>query len=101
MKILHLTLSKIPFDVMVTGEKTHEYRKPSKWILSRLIGKHYTHVKFTHGYGSDKPYFICEFLFWQSSICETKHEFSNGLSVNQSINDVIIALGSIIEKGNL
>jgi hypothetical protein len=37
MKILHLTLSKLPFEVMATGEKTTEYRKPSKWILSVLL----------------------------------------------------------------
>ncbi len=52
-RILHLTLSKMPFEVMVTGEKSTEYREPSKWILSRLQGKDYDLIKFVNGYGSD------------------------------------------------
>jgi hypothetical protein len=66
VKTLHLTLHKAAFDVMVTGEKKLEFRTPSKWINSRLFNKdgtkkHYDYIKFTNGYGSDKPYFVCEF----------------------------------------
>lgn len=66
LKILHLSLKKEPFEVMVTGEKNQEFRKPTKWILSRLYNKdgtpkHYDVVKFTNGYGKDKPQFVCEY----------------------------------------
>lgn len=55
---------------MVTGEKREEFRKPSKWMLSRMFNKNkdgsksfkkYDLVKFVNGYGNDKPYFIAEF----------------------------------------
>ena len=36
---LKLTLKKMPFEVMVTGEKKIEFRCPSKWIESRLFDK--------------------------------------------------------------
>ena len=67
MKILQLTLSKLPFDFMVNGLKNHEYRNESKWIISRLINENgeqnkFTHIKFTNGYGKDKPYFIAEYI---------------------------------------
>ncbi len=33
---LHLTLKKVWFDLMVSGIKKIEYRKPSNWIQQRL-----------------------------------------------------------------
>lgn len=58
MSTLNLSLHKLPFDVMLTGEKDKEYRKPSKWIVSRLYNKDgtlkkYDVVKFVNGYGHD------------------------------------------------
>lgn len=85
-KVLLLTLSKKPFEVMITGEKRDEYRRETDWILSRLCDKEskdkdYTHVKFVNGYGHDKPYFIAEFKGW-SFECEDKLlTYSNGLAV--------------------
>ena len=38
-KTLHLNINKTPFEIMVTGEKPEEYRKPTKWIISRLYNK--------------------------------------------------------------
>lgn len=108
MSTLHLTLKKEAFDVMVTGEKKHEWRKPSKWIESRLLDKNgrwrnYDQVKFTNGYGNSKPYFICEFICSQpcNTIVDIDFRFSNGLVVTQQKGDYVIVLGDIIEKGNL
>jgi hypothetical protein len=55
MKILKLTLQKQPFEVMVTGEKTSEFRRPSYWLMNRLVDKngnkkHYDYVEFINGY---------------------------------------------------
>ena len=107
MKILYLSLKKDPFDVMVTGEKTKEYRKFSKWIKSRLFDnngnpKIYDLVKFVNGYGSDKPYFICKFDGVIQCDNTINIEFSNGLSISGlTEDDYIIKLGKIVEVGNL
>jgi hypothetical protein len=108
-RTLYLTLSKIPFDVMVTGEKGEEFRKYSKWIESRLIdtetwvSKKYDFIKFVNGYGKDKPYFICKFDgFIQCYMDVKSRKYSNGLIVSGiGKYDFIIYLGEIIEKGNL
>src|SRR6056300_1026422 len=61
-KILHLTLKKSWFELMVSGEKTTEFRKPSDWIKQRLVDKEYELVRFVNGYGSDKPFFVAKYL---------------------------------------
>jgi hypothetical protein len=106
MNTLHLTLSKKPFEVMVTGEKAVEYRKPTAWIKSRLLDKQgeakkYDQVKFVNGYGADKPYFIAKFKGFILNPYPQEIEFSNGLIVNVSPDDIKILIGEIIEKGNL
>ncbi len=100
-RILHLTLSKMPFEVMVTGEKSTEYREPSKWILSRLQGKDYDLIKFVNGYGSNKPYFIAKFRGWEIETNPYSVEFSNGLKVTTKKGTVKIYVGEIVERGNL
>ncbi len=106
MKILHLTLNKKAFEVMVTGEKTKEFRKPSKWMLSRIRTKEgtpkvYDYVKFTNGYGNDKPYFIAPFRYARLSNYRFQDKFTNGLEVDVLKGDVIIDLGYVTEKGNI
>ena len=49
-KILHLTLKKPQFQVTISREKRHEFRRPSDWIKSRLVNKSYDFIKFTNGY---------------------------------------------------
>ncbi len=105
MKTLLLTLSKKPFEVMVTGEKKNEYRRNSEWILSRLFNKDgtkrdYDRVKFVNGYGSDKPYFIAEFKGF-SPVVPATHTYSNGLVVETNAGDWDIQLGDIVEVGNM
>lgn len=105
MKILRLSLHKLPFDIMKTGDKKLEFRKPSKWIMSRLVDKngepkHYDYVEFTNGYGADKHKFMAEykgFEFSKTLIPATYH-YPNGLSVVVSNGDVIIELGELYEK---
>ncbi len=98
-KILYLTLKKPQFEVTSSGEKKLEYRKPTQWILSRLIDKNYDYVKFTNGYGKDKPYFLCEYIDWSYAPIGT-HHFSNGLIVRVAEGDIVIKLGAILEKNN-
>lgn len=101
-KVLNLTLHRAAFEVMVTGEKRLEFRTPGKWIDSRLFRKDgsrkpYDFIKFTNGYGSDKPYFICRYLGFEYEYgC---FRYSNGLEVEVS-NDYAIKCGQIVEVGN-
>ncbi len=103
MKILHLNITHEAFSVMVTGEKTKEYRMPTDWIKSRLLGvrktPHYDRVKFTAGYGRNKPYFICIFKGYEWITVWKDIEFSNGLTITPG-DYYEISLGHIVEVGN-
>ncbi len=100
-KILYLTVSKLPFDVMVTGEKKQEFRKPSQWILSRLYNKEYDYVKITNGYSKDSPFFIARYLGWEYNSKEFAVVYTNGLRVDVEPFDYIIRIGEIITTNDL
>jgi hypothetical protein len=107
-KTLFLSLKKLPFDVMATGEKKEEFRKNSNWIRSRLFDKSnnekkYKYIKFVNGYGKNKPYFICEYEgFLECYMNAADRKYSNGLIVSGiSIGDFIIYCGKIVEWGNI
>jgi len=59
-KILHLTLKKKWFDMILSGEKTEEYRERKLYWRNRLFDKKFDIVRFTNGYGKDKPSFDIE-----------------------------------------
>jgi len=62
MKILHLTLKKKWFDMILSGEKKEEYREIKPYWTKRLmcVSPSYTHIKFINGYGRDRPSFVIE-----------------------------------------
>jgi hypothetical protein len=103
-KTLKLTLSKKPFEVMITGEKTEEFREVKKWTTSRLYNKdgskkEYKYVKFTNGYGKDRPYFIC--IFNRTYIGNhIKRKYSNNLNLSFENEIYVIELGEIIITKN-
>ncbi len=103
MKTLQLNITHEAFAVMVTGEKTIEYRMPTDWIKSRLFtgkkNKAYDRIKFTAGYGRNKPYFICTYKGYCLSNLYADVFFSNGLKVTKG-QYYSIKLGRIIEVGN-
>ena len=106
MSTLKLTLKKIPFDVMVEGRKKLEFRKPSKWIESRLYDKkgnprHYDFVEFRNGYGADRPYFIAEYNGFDTALGEVIMVYPPDLRVKVEQGDYTIKIGDILEKGNL
>lgn len=109
-KVLHLSLKKEPFEVMVTGEKDVEFRKRTDWLKSRLFDKQlhvkkYDVIKFVNGYGNDKPYFIClpdkGDCFFDYAKTDYTRYYSNGLTVEIKQGDCRIWLGEILETGNL
>jgi len=104
MKILKLTLSKLPFEVMVTGEKKHEFRNDSDWMRSRLYTpkhaarKHFDAVEFTWGYGANRPRFTCRYL--GHTFGHERFTYSNGLTVEANPNGIVLKLGEIISIEN-
>lgn len=96
MKILRLTLHKKAFEVMATGEKTVEYRKPSEWIMSRLRNKQYDAVEFVNGYGANRPRFRTRYLGYSEAKSSFHKMYYNGLIVTVTCGDIIIHLGEVI-----
>lgn len=64
MRTLRLTLKRHWFDMIACGQKLEEYRSPSQWIESRLLGKSYDAVEFKNGYGPRVPSVTLKFLGW-------------------------------------
>ena len=95
MKILHLTLKKKWFDMILSGEKLEEYREIKPYWDARLSKHKYTHIKFTNGYGKDKPAFIIEI----KELLRGLGLISWGGTPFQST--YIFRLGKIIKKLNL
>jgi hypothetical protein len=106
LRVLKMTLSKQPFEVMVTGEKQQEYRSPSDWMMSRLYdtkerAKDYDAVFFRNGYQPHQPWFLAEFLGWEEAAADDSRSFSNGLVVPIPRGTIILHLGEILSSGNL
>lgn len=95
---LLLNLKGDAYEVMVSGEKTEEFRRPSQWLLSRLQ-REYDVVKFVHGYGRTRPWFVCRLRRIEECQEEFTAEYSNGLSVKVMPRDKILFLGQIIARG--
>ena len=55
MNTLHLTLKKKWFDMILSDEKTEEYRDIKPYYNLRLIGREYDSVVFRNGYARDAP----------------------------------------------
>lgn len=107
MKILRLTLKQKPFEAFLKGLKHNEYRKPCKWITSRLIDtktgnkKEYDIVLLTHGYGNDKPFISFTYYGFQVSKKNYTVKYENGLNVNVNKGFYNIKLGAIYKQGNI
>ena len=54
MEILTLPIHKKWFDMILSGEKTEEYREIKPWYVNRLHFKK-THILFRNGYRKDSP----------------------------------------------
>jgi len=59
-KILHLTLKKKWFDMILSGEKTEEYRDIKPYWDKRLIGNSFDIIRFRNGYKKDSSTFDIE-----------------------------------------
>jgi hypothetical protein len=104
-KILHLTLNKQWFDLMIEGHKKQEFRDSSKWIETRLFHpdgrrKQYDYIKFTNGYGSKHAWFITEFKGFTKTEFSVFKEYNSGVKLLVHPNTYCILLGKIVKFGN-
>ena len=97
---LKLTLKRPWFLLMLSRKKKIEIRKPSDWIKSRLVNRDYRKIRFTNGYGNEKPYFVCEYNSYEIATRKQIINFDNK-EVIIEVGDYIIHLGKITDKGNL
>lgn len=105
-RVLRLSLKKQWFDLMVTGQKNTEFRKPTTWMKSRLEGRKprpqglYDFVLFTNGYGAHLPWFLARYENY--SIAEFPHRITyGGHAIAVERGDIKIHLGPVIQSGNL
>ncbi|MGB0991718.1 MAG: ASCH domain-containing protein [Akkermansiaceae bacterium] len=62
VNLLHMTLKRQWFDMILSGEKKEEYRELKEYWITRLSdpSKGYTHIKFRNGYSKECPWMIVE-----------------------------------------
>ena len=94
-KILHLTLKKKWFDMILSGEKKEEYREIKPYWDKRFIGKNYGIVRFKNGYGKNSPVMDIECRSIGIGYGTISHGAPKGLEV------YIIRLGEIIRSENI
>ena len=106
-RILHLTLKKRWFDMILSGEKKEEYREVKYYWLSRLkyycnhadmmheFNYNYTHIMFKNGYSKCSPSLLIELISVRFG--KAKHEWSDGCEDEV----LVIELGKIIETKNI
>lgn len=89
-KILHLTLLRNWFDLIVSGDKIVENRCVKPYWTKRLEGKQFDEIYFKNGYAKDAPFMRVE---W------------NGISkkVNPDTGEekYVISLGKVLEVKNI
>lgn len=60
MKILHLTLKKVWFDLIASGEKVEEYRENKPYWKKRLTDEkaflEFDEIHFKNGYSKEAPF---------------------------------------------
>lgn len=94
MKILHLTLKKKWFDMILSGEKKEEYREYKPYWRKRFVN-HYTHIKFRNGYSASSPSFLCELVSLQRGLGIIEW----GAPEKEAV--YILKLGAITSKENI
>lgn len=100
-KILHLTLKKKWFDMILSGQKKEEYREIKKYWTKRLYGgaldpiPEYDIIRFTNGYGKKCPTMDVEYI----SVYRGQGTQAWGAPAYQTV--YIISLGEIISTANI
>jgi len=91
MKILHLTLKKKWFDMILSGKKDEEYRELKEYWATRLEGRNYDVVKFRNGYMKDSPKMTVEYKGFRRGFGSVNH------GAPESNHVYIIMLGKVLD----
>jgi len=94
-KVLRLTLKKKWFDMILSGEKPHEYREIKPYWTNRLSGKSFDLVEFRNGYGKKVPWAIFELENIITGFGETHW----GAPPNSVV--YVLRLGKLLNYGNI
>ena len=98
---LYLTLKKKWFDMILSGEKTEEYReiKPywEKRLMEEVFGgirsfKNFKSIVFTNGYGGHRPSFEIEID------CMGIGKGFKDWGAEQGVEYFVLKLGKVLEK---
>jgi hypothetical protein len=102
-RVLHLTLKKKWFDLIAQSKKKVEYRERKPHWESRLVKNEkqrwFDEVRFTNGYGADKPWMRVRFL-GTGRYTGRKCRPNNGEILKSDQEYFLIYLGPILEIGN-
>ena len=104
MKILHLTVKKCWFDLIVGGGKHFEYRRPSAWMASRLVDRlgrdiRYDVVRFRDGYSRTARTVDVRYNGYRKAEYGSTVRYPNGLTVDCPAGAYIIMLGGVVCLG--
>ncbi|MFC2467828.1 MAG: ASCH domain-containing protein [Capnocytophaga endodontalis] len=94
-KTLHLTIKKKWFDMILSGEKTEEYRDIKPYYNLRLIGREYDTVVFRNGYARDAPSLTIELKTIRFGIGKPEWGAEEGKTY------FVLLLGKIINTKNI
>ena len=95
MKVLHLTLKKKWFDMILSGEKKAEYREVTEYWRIRLVGKNFDAILFKNGYGKNAPQMLVELC----SLSRSLGIIEWGAPENKMV--YILTLGKTLKTDNL
>jgi hypothetical protein len=107
-KILHLTLKRKWFDLIVSGTKKIEIRQTKPYWVSRIQddrGEYiaFDEIHFRNGYGSDKPFMVVEHRKTSHDIVIFKDECICGQNIKgkeHMHSCFLIHLGTILRIEN-
>jgi hypothetical protein len=102
MKALKLTIKTCWFELIASGAKRIEYRRPSAWIESRLYHKNgkrreYDVVLFRAGYGKDARTLSMHYGGFEVVRKAEVVRYRNGMTVEVSAGDYGIILNTIFK----
>lgn len=91
LKILHLTLTKKWFDMIMSGTKKEEYRAIKPYWTTRLDGREFDVIVFSNGYGKNSPKMMVEFK--GLSVGKGRHDWGGG-----DVQVYVIKLGNVLKS---
>lgn len=103
MRVLNLTLKKHWFDLILSGDKTFEYREYKDHWIKRLLDKgtkSFDEIHFINGYGKHRPWMKTDFI--GMGVMDGKNiSPSNEEPIDKNKMYFVIAIGNILDFGNL